>query len=131
MTYMHEQEIAQHITSLQARMNRMEAMMQQLLLTLSSSHSQGDQTMQLQAMLQELRGGADASAYTPSSNAYAVGANAYSAGANQATVAPQEAPEIRAIRERLLAGDKIKAIALYRAYYNVDLRTAKAAIDTM
>jgi hypothetical protein len=109
----------------------MEAMMQQLLLTLSSSHSHGEQSMQLQAMLQELRGGVDASAYAPSSNAYAVGSNAYSAGTNQATVAPQEAPEIRAIRERLLAGDKIKAIALYCAYYNVDLRTAKAAIDSM
>jgi ribosomal protein L7/L12 len=121
---MHEQEFAQHITSLQARMNRMEAMMQQLLLTLSTSHSNADQSMKLQTMLQELRGGGD-------SNAYAVGSNAYTVGTNPATVTPQEAPEIRAIRERLLAGDKIKAIALYRAYYNVDLRTAKTAIDAM
>lgn len=112
---MHDQEFAQHITSLQARMNRMEAMMQQLLVNLSSSHSHMDQMMQLHAMLQELRQGSDA----------------YSVGTHQAPVTPQETPEVRAIRQALLAGDKIKAIALYRAHYNVDLRTAKAAVDAM
>jgi ribosomal protein L7/L12 len=52
-------------------------------------------------------------------------------GIDQAEVTPQEQPETRAIHEALLAGNKIKAIALYRALYNVGLKEAKDAIDSM
>ena len=112
---MHDQETAQHIASLQARMNRMESQMQQLLLLLTNSQSHMDQTIQMQAMLQELN-------YSPNMPA-AVG--------NQATIPQQEQPEIVAIRRAVLSGDKIKAIKLYRELYRVDLRTAKNAVESM
>lgn len=52
-------------------------------------------------------------------------------GVNPAEVTPQERPEIRAIREALLSGDKIQAIKLYRYLYGVGLKEAKEAIDAM
>ncbi|HEY0753530.1 MAG TPA: hypothetical protein VGD98_06175 [Ktedonobacteraceae bacterium] len=54
---MNEQDIVRQITSLQAGMNRMEALMQQLLLTMTSSGAHVEQTAQMQNMLQELRSG--------------------------------------------------------------------------
>jgi ribosomal protein L7/L12 len=81
-----EQEYHKRIVQLEARMNRIEAMMQALLMRL---------------------------------------------GVELPEVMPQEAPEVRAIREALLMGDKITAIKLYRAFYDVGLKEAKDAIDSM
>jgi ribosomal protein L7/L12 len=53
------------------------------------------------------------------------------AGINPVAVPPQERPEIRAIREALSSGDKIKAIKLYRSFYGVSLKEAQDAINTM
>lgn len=103
---MDDQEQVRHLTSLQARMNRMETMMQQLLtmLTTSGATAHGER-IQLQNMLQELHGNPQ--------------------------IQPQERPEIRAIREALLSGNKIQAIKLYRSVYGVGLKEAKDAIDAM
>ncbi|HEU5377532.1 MAG TPA: hypothetical protein VFV38_29565 [Ktedonobacteraceae bacterium] len=54
---MDEQEAARHIASLEARMQRIETLLQQLILTLTSSRAQIDQIRQMQAILQELRRG--------------------------------------------------------------------------
>ncbi len=43
----------------------------------------------------------------------------------------QERPEMVAIRNAWLAGDKIQAIKLYRHLYGVDLREAKSALEGM
>ena len=115
---MDEREMSRHITSLQARMNRMEALMQQLLLTLTSSNAHADQYRHMQGMLQELR--AD-------SETYAAGA----AGGNPAAIPSQERPEIAAIRQELLAGNKLKAIQLYRTLYGVSLQEAQKALDAL
>ncbi len=48
-----------------------------------------------------------------------------------ATFALPEPPEIGNIREVLLAGNKIKAIKLYREYYGVSLKESKNAIDAI
>lgn len=109
---MDEREIVRHITSLQARVNRIEALMQQLLLTLTSSQAHVDQYRQMQAMLQELREGSDM----------------YAASGNPG--AP-ERPEIAAIRRELLAGNKLRAIQLYRELYGVSVQEAKNALDKM
>ena len=74
------------IIQLEARMHRMEAMMQALLIRL---------------------------------------------GIDPEEVTPPEPPENRAIREALLAGNKIHAIKLYRSLYGVSLKDAKDAIDAM
>jgi ribosomal protein L7/L12 len=66
--------------------------------------------MQMQTMLQELR---------------------LSPGINPAAVTSQERPEIGAIRQALLSGDKLKAIKLYRSVYGVGLREAQEALDAM
>lgn len=83
---MNEQELSKQVSQLITRMNRMEGMMQQLLLRLNI---------------------------------------------NPAEVMPPEPPEIKAIREALLAGDKLKAIKLYRNLYNVGLQEAQDAINAM
>jgi ribosomal protein L7/L12 len=83
-----EQEYYRRMIQLEARMHRMEAMMQALLIRL----------------------GIDSTEVTPQE---------------------PEAPEIRAIRETLLVGDKINAIKLYRAFYGVGLKESKDAIDAM
>ena len=103
---MDDQEQVRHLTSLQARMNRLETMMQQLLtvLTTSGATATGER-IQLQNMLQELHGNPQ--------------------------IQPHERPEIRAIREAMLSGNKIQAIKLYRSVYGVGLKEAKDAIDAM
>ena len=52
-------------------------------------------------------------------------------GINPAELTPQEPPEIRAIREALLLGDRMKAIKLYRSFYGVGLQEAQDAINAM
>ena len=103
---MDDQEQVRYLTSLQARMNRLETMMQQLLtvLTTSGATAPGER-IQLQNMLRELQGNPQ--------------------------IQPQERPEIRAIREAMLSGNKIQAIKLYRSVYGVGLKEAKDAIDAM
>jgi ribosomal protein L7/L12 len=83
-----EQENYKRLTQLEARMHRMEAMMQALLMRL---------------------------------------------GIDPAEVTPEEEPpkETQAIREALLAGNKILAIKLYRDLYGVGLREAKEAVEAM
>ena len=41
------------------------------------------------------------------------------------------APEVGAIREALLSGNKINAIKIYRSIYGVGLKEAKDAVDAM
>jgi predicted nucleic-acid-binding Zn-ribbon protein len=53
------------------------------------------------------------------------------AGINQVAATPQERPEIRAIREALLLGDKMKAIKLYRSLYGGSMKEAQDALDAM
>jgi ribosomal protein L7/L12 len=112
---MDDKEFARHITSLQARMNRIETLMQQLLLILTSSRADGERTMQMQTMLQELR----------------LGQDIRTAGINPGAAPPQERPEIGAIRQALLSGNKMKAIQLYRSLYGVSLKEAQDALDAM
>jgi len=91
---MDEQELASRITSLGARMNRMETMMQEVLIHLGI-HTRG------------------------------------SSGINPVAVPPEERPEIGAIREALLSGNKMRAIKLYRSTYGVSLKETLDALDTM
>jgi len=53
------------------------------------------------------------------------------AGINPVAATPQEGPEIRAIREAWLLGDKMKAIKLYRSLYGGSFKGAQDAIDAM
>ena len=101
---MDNQELTRYITSLQARMNRTEILMRQLLNMLITGASTGER-IQIQNMLQELQRDPE----TPS----------------------QERPEMRAIREALLSGDRMKAIKLYRSVYGVSLKEAQDALDTL
>ena len=101
---MDNQELTRYITSLQARMNRTETLMRQLLNMLITGASTGER-IQIQNMLQELQRDPE----TP----------------------PQERPEMRAIREALLSGDRMKAVKLYRSVYGVSLKEAQDALDTM
>lgn len=107
---------------LHTRMLRMEAMMQQLLTILSTSHDSIGQQTQLQRLQQELSGGA---------NPYPTGM----ASPYPSTMAPaasaQESPQLQAIRAAWIAGDKIKAIKLYRELYGVDMKTAQDALSRM
>jgi ribosomal protein L7/L12 len=48
-----------------------------------------------------------------------------------AELRPPEPPELRAVREALQSGDKLKAIKLYRSLYNVGLQEAQDAINAM
>ena len=82
----------------------MESLMRQLLTMLSTGASTGERT-HIQHMLQELRGNPELS--------------------------PQERPEMGAIREALLSGDKMKAIKLYRSVYGVGLKEAQDALDAL
>lgn len=107
------QEVATRLTSLEARMNRMERLMQQLISNLSSSQAQIDRTRHLQGMLQEL-------------------SSSPALQTTSASPAPQqERPEIAAIRQALLAGDRLKAVQLYRNLYGVSLQEAQRALDTL
>jgi ribosomal protein L7/L12 len=96
-------------------MNRMETLMQQLLTILTSSRANVERTMQMETMLQELR----------------LDPDIHTAGINAGAIPPQERPEIRAIRDALLSGDRMKAIRLYRGLYGVGLKEAQDALDTM
>ncbi|HEY4384180.1 MAG TPA: hypothetical protein VGN34_06870 [Ktedonobacteraceae bacterium] len=107
---MNDQEIVRRITSLEARMNRIETLIQRLLLTLTSSNAHIEQTRQMQTILQELRRGSDI---------------------HTATVTSQARPETEAIHQALLSGNKLKAIQLYRSLYGVSLKEAQDAIDAM
>lgn len=103
-------EVSRRIASLEARMIRTESLLQQLLLTMMSSQAHMVQTERMQAILQELRGST----------------------ANHPVMAgPQERPEIEAIRQALLAGNRLKAIQIYRSLYGVSLKEAQDAIDAM
>jgi ribosomal protein L7/L12 len=101
-----------NITSLQARMNRMESMMQQLLTIMTTSLADVERTMQMQNMLQDLH----------------LSTDIYMASVNPIAVMPQERPEMEAIREALLSGDRIKAIQLYRSVYGVSFKAAQDAL---
>jgi ribosomal protein L7/L12 len=101
---MDDQAVARYITSLQARMNRTESLMRQMLNMLADGASTGER-IQIQNMLQELQ-------RDPESQ-------------------PQERSEIRAIREALLSGNRMQAIKLYRSVYGVGLKEAQAALDAM
>jgi ribosomal protein L7/L12 len=101
---MDDQDYARYITSLQARMNRMETLIRQLLNMLSSGASTGER-IQIQNMLQELQ--------------------------RNPAIPPQERPEMGAIRETLLSGDRMKAIKLYRSVYGVGLKEAQDALDAL
>ena len=101
---MDDQDYASYITSLQARMNRMETLMRQLLNMLSPGTSTGER-IQIQNMLQELQ--------------------------RNPAVPPQERPEMGAIREALLSGDRMKAIKLYRSVSGVGLKEAQDALDAL
>ena len=50
-------------------------------------------------------------------------------GINPAEMEPHLPPLSRAIQEALLAGDKLKAIKLYREMYGVGLKEAQDAIE--
>jgi ribosomal protein L7/L12 len=112
-----DQEHARYIVSLEARMSRMETMLQQLLGILTTSSTDMQRMLQMQAMLQELQSSQDIRMR----------------GTPDISGAPtsQERPEIRAIREALLSGDKIKAIKLYRSVFGVGLKEAQDAINKM
>ena len=112
---MDDQELARHITSLQARMNRIERLMLQLLYTLMSSNSPMDQSRRMETMVQELRGSSDT----------------HTAATNPVTVAQQERPEMAAIRQALLSGNRLKAIQLYRSAFNAGMKEAQDALDAM
>ena len=101
---MNDQELSRYITSLQARLNRMETLMGQVLNLLSTGASTGERT-QIQHMLQQLRG--------------------------NPAVSPQERPEMGAIRAALLAGDRMKALKFYRSAYGVGLKEAQDALDAL
>lgn len=121
----YDEEVQKHagrLFSLEARMNRIEAMIQQLLTILSTSHDSVGQMTQLQLLQQQLQG---------NPNNYATGP----AGFGSAGVTPgapaQEPPQLQAIRAAMMAGDKIKAIRLYRELYGVDMKTAQDALSRM
>ena len=106
---------ARRLASNEARMDRVERLLQQLLYTLMSSNSQMDQIKRMETLLQELRGNSDT----------------HMAAANPVTIAQQERPEMAAIRQALLSGNKLKAIQLYRSAFNAGLKEAQDAIDAM
>lgn len=117
--------------ALETRLNRIEALLDQLLSILSSSNSEYDRYTYIQALLQELRSShdahrGDAAGFAPTG--YPQQANGYPAGANPQQ---QERPEIAAIRAAVRAGNKIEAIKLYRSLYGAGLQEAKAAVDAM
>jgi ribosomal protein L7/L12 len=109
---MDEQEMVRRITSLEARMYRIERLMQQLLMTMTSSQTHIDQIKHLQDILRELRKDPDNFHMEPIS-------------------LRQERPEMVAIRQALLAGNKLQAIKIYRSLYGVSLKDAQDAIDLM
>lgn len=112
-------EHARRIVSLEARMSRLEAMMQQLLGILTSSNAERDRLVHMQALLQELHNSPD------------IQARSMPPSMPGAYPQQQERPEMQAIRAAMLAGDKVKAIQLYRSAYGVGLKEAQAALDRL
>ncbi len=108
---MDEREMIRRITLLETRMYRVEALMQQLLMTMTSSQAHIEQVKHIYAILQELRNDPDNFHMEP--------------------ISIQERPEMAAIRQALLAGNKIEAIKLYRQLYGVSLKDAHDAINSM
>ncbi len=53
------------------------------------------------------------------------------AGINPVAVRREERPEMEAIRQALLSGDRIQAITLYRSVYGGSLREAEAALGLL
>lgn len=96
-------------------MKQMERLMQQLLYTMMSSNSQMDQIRRIETLLQELRSSSDT----------------HLADGSPVTASQQERPEMAAIRQALLSGNKLKAIQLYRSAFNAGLKEAQDAIDAM
>ena len=88
-TFIMDDEYRKRIANLEARMNRIEAIMQALVFRLDINP------------------------------------------AELVPLEPAQPPMPPAIRKALLAGNKIEAIKLYRAFYDVGLKEAKAAIDAM
>jgi ribosomal protein L7/L12 len=115
---MHEEIFASQITELQARMNRIERLMQQLLMSMTGSQAQIDQVPRIRGMLQELAGDQSTS-------------NAGQPGIRLGPVQQQERPELAAVRQALLAGNKFKAIQLYRSLYGCGLKEAQDAIERL
>lgn len=109
---MDEQEMVRRITSLETRMYRIERLTQQLLMTMMSSQTHIDQVRHVQDILRELRNDPDNFHMEPISQ-------------------QPERPEMVAIRQALLAGNKLQAIKLYRNLYGGSLKDAKDAIDSM
>src|SRR5215469_10493372 len=103
---MDDQEQIRRLNSLEARVQRMETMLQQLLSNLTSSRAEVDRIRHMQNMLFELRHSPDLYPAGP-------------AGINPGAATLQERPEMGAIREALLSGDRMKAIKLYRSVYGV------------
>ncbi len=114
---MDEQEQIRHITLpqaklnhmevlTQARVNRIEALMQQMftMLAASDATSTGER-IQVRNMLEELQ--------------------------RDIETTLEERPELKAIRAALLAGDRMKAIKLYRSTYGVGLKEAQDALDAL
>ncbi len=106
-----DQDQARQLAALQARINRIETLLQQLLTVLATSQQSAGQTAQVQRLLQELRSSPDTQADTPADQ--------------------QEQPEMQAIRQALLVGDRRKAIQLYRGLYGVSLQEAQTALDAL
>ena len=105
------------MASLEARVNRMETMMQELIAILSTSATEYQRVSRMQVLAQELHN---------SQGAHASGTAGMNAG-----MAQQERPEVAAIRQALLAGDKLQAVKLYRNIYGVGLKEAQDAINAM
>ncbi len=105
----------QYITALEIRVSKLETMFQRLLAIQTMSQSNAAGLTEMRALLQELNGSAGATTDS----------------GNWATATPAERPEMQAIREALRAGDKMKAIALYRSAFGVTLQGAQAAIEAM
>lgn len=108
---------AKRIASLEARVSRMETMMRELLSILSTSATEYQRVSRMQVLAQELHN---------SQGAHASGTTGMNPGMPQ-----QERPELAAIRQALLAGDKMQAIKLYRNIYGVGLKEAQDAINAM
>lgn len=108
-------EEAGHLASLEARVTRIERLLQQVPYTLMSSNSHMDQLKRMETLLQDLRGSSET----------------HTAAANPVTGAQQERPEMAAIRQALLSGNKSKAIQLYRSAFHASLKEAQDAIDAL
>lgn len=93
---MHDRE-ERRITSLEARVIRLEGILVQLLTLLETSGAAGERTIHMQTLLQQMHLSPDTSL----------------AGIKPAAVTPQERPEMEAMRQALLSGDTIKALTLY------------------